>query len=74
MSLASRVAAVMVIIVMWLVASATVILFGLILSVDEEWQGWSDVLLNPYLMIPYILVIVILLAFLRIVLRKAHRD
>lgn len=25
---------------------------GQLMSLDEEWHGWGDILLNPYLMVP----------------------
>lgn len=36
-------------------------LTGSLMSVDEEWTGWGDVLLNPYLVLPYVVVSVALL-------------
>lgn len=35
--------------------SAVLVLFaiaGQLMSLDEEWHGWGDILLNPYLMMP----------------------
>jgi hypothetical protein len=32
--------------------AATVWFVGWMMSVDEEWTGWGDVLLNPYIMGP----------------------
>ena len=40
----------------WVVISLFLVLAAGLMSVDEEWNGWSDVLLNPYVMGPYILV------------------
>ncbi len=40
----------------WLTISAFLLLGVGLMSVDEESQGWSDVLLNPYIMLPYIAV------------------
>lgn len=30
-------------------------------SLDEEWQGWADVLLNPYIVGPYVVASAVLL-------------
>jgi len=40
----------------WLTISLFLVLAAGLMSVDEESQGWSDVLLNPYIMLPYIAV------------------
>ena len=40
----------------WLIVSLFLVLAAGLMSVDEGWHGWSDVLLNPYVMGPYILV------------------
>ena len=38
----------------WLFVTLMILLAGNLMSVDEEWEGWGDVLLNPYLIVPYL--------------------
>jgi len=38
----------------WLVISGSLVVGAQLMSVDEEWQGWGDVFLNPYIMLPYL--------------------
>lgn len=35
---------------LWLLYTLCLWFVGQLMSIDEEWQGWGDVLLNPYLM------------------------
>jgi hypothetical protein len=35
---------------LWLFYTILVWFGGYMMSVDEEWEGWGDVLLNPYIM------------------------
>jgi hypothetical protein len=37
----------------WASATALGWLIGSLMSLDEEWTGWGDVVLNPFLMAPY---------------------
>jgi len=38
----------------WVVLSFTMLLVAQLMSLDEEWTGWGDVFLNPYIVLPYI--------------------
>lgn len=38
----------------WLIVTLGIVMAGYLMSVDEEWTGWGDVLLNPYLVVPYV--------------------
>ena len=37
----------------WFTISLFVLLALRLMRVDDEWQGWPDVLLNPYLVLGY---------------------
>ena len=39
----------------WVLYTMLLLFTGQLASVDEEWQGWGDVFLNPYLMAPWVL-------------------
>lgn len=43
------------IVVGWALLSLFLVVAASLMSVDEESQGWSDVLLNPYVVGPYLL-------------------
>jgi hypothetical protein len=30
------------------------VIAGQLMSIDEEWNGWGDVLLNPFIVLPYV--------------------
>ena len=34
----------------------TMLVVGQLMSLDEEWTGWGDVLLNPYIVLPYVVI------------------
>ncbi|HUR17656.1 MAG TPA: hypothetical protein VMZ51_01810 [Acidimicrobiales bacterium] len=38
----------------WLFVTLMILFGGYLMSVDEEWEGWGDVLLNPYLVVSYL--------------------
>jgi uncharacterized BrkB/YihY/UPF0761 family membrane protein len=40
----------------WVVGSFTMLIAAQLMSVDEEWTGWGDVLLNPYIVLPYVVI------------------
>ena len=40
---------------LWVLWTLLLWFVGSLLSVDEEWQGWGDVFLNPYMMVPWLL-------------------
>jgi hypothetical protein len=40
----------------WVVGSFTMLIAAQLMSVDEEWTGGGDVLLNPYIVLPYIVI------------------
>lgn len=39
----------------WAYANTVFLIVVSLMSLDEEWRGWGDVLLNPYIMVPYVL-------------------
>jgi hypothetical protein len=39
----------------WVLYTVLLAFVGQLMSVDEEWQGWGDVFLNPYIMGPWVL-------------------
>lgn len=51
---AIRTALACVIAVGWLIVTLLILLSGNLMSLDEEWEGWGDILLNPYLIVPYL--------------------
>lgn len=51
-----RVAFASVIAVGWLTVTVLMLVAGNLMSVDEEWDGWGDILLNPYLIVPYVVI------------------
>lgn len=69
----SRVVAAAMVIIVWL-GPFCLLGFGAWMSsgVDEEWQGWSHFFLNPYIIVPFILLGTISLLFLRFLFRKAR--
>jgi len=40
----------------WVVLTFTMLVVGQLMSLDEEWTGWGDVLLNPYIVLPYVVI------------------
>lgn len=48
----------LVLLALWLTATVVfvplLISGGVLLSIDEEWNGWVSWLLNPYIMVPYV--------------------
>jgi hypothetical protein len=52
----ARVIAAVLIGAAWCVGVALMVLAGSLMSIDEEWTGWGDLFLNPYLMVPGVLI------------------
>lgn len=50
-----RIAAATVFLGAWLSGTAILWIVAQLMSLDEEWHGWGDVLLNPYIVAAYIL-------------------
>jgi len=57
----------------WVVLTALLVFVGTLMSVDEEWRGWSDMLLNPLVMIPYILATALAAATIVFLIRSSRR-
>lgn len=47
----------LVVIATWMLASLSLppllLAAGALMSLDNAWAGWQDLLLNPYLLVPY---------------------
>lgn len=41
--------------VLWVFYTLSLLLVGNLMSVDEDWEGWGDIFLNPYIMVPWLL-------------------
>lgn len=44
----------LVIVGSWLFVSAILAVTAQLMRVDEAWQGWGDVLLNPFIVLSYL--------------------
>jgi hypothetical protein len=41
---------------LWVLLTLLLAFVGQMMNVDEEWQGWGDIVLNPYFIAPWVLV------------------
>ena len=46
----------------WLAAAGTILVVGSLMSLDEEWNGWTDILFNQYIIVPFLLLSILTLA------------
>lgn len=68
-----RFAAAAAMLLAWASLTLLLVLVGMLMSLDEEWRGWGDLVLNPYVVVPYVSVtIVAALAVGRVALRRSH--
>jgi fumarate reductase subunit C len=68
-----RFAAAAAILLAWASLTLLLVLVGMLMSLDEEWRGWGDLVLNPYVVVPYVgVTIVAALAVWRVALRRSH--
>ncbi len=55
---------------LWAYGSSILWSTARLMSLDEEWQGWGDVLLNPYIVGPYLVASGVLLIPAGMLLRR----
>ena len=58
---------------LWVLFTLLLWFVGSLMSVDEEWKGWGDVLLNPYMMAPWLLLAAAFVTFALLHLRWKSR-
>lgn len=71
----SILAATLVLIVAWLAMTSLLIITTLLMSLDEEWQGfWREVLLDPYLMVPFSIFTGVIGSLVFLLLRMLRKE